>query len=157
MINTELNNKFKKVIINFVKDNNIKINDPEFVKIVRHWFEYLSHDYSNDNNFTKDFDSNTPAYLKLKKLHEEIVQKCIDFILNNEDVKKMIEDKKDIVTKEWNNSEDNSEEKYIIIPDVRMFFGIDHLDESVEAGYWVPSSDSSIDLMVGNTNVLNVV
>lgn len=153
MINNELNTKFKKVIINFTKENNIKMNDPEFKKIIKHWFEFLYHDYNIDNNFSEDFHTSTPAYKKLQQLHESIVQQCIDFIANNKDVQDMINEKRDLVRKVWNSDEGD----VVIEPDVRMYFGIDNLDESIKTGNWNPGSDSSITLTVGNTNVLDVM
>lgn len=151
-MNNELNDKFKKTLTQFVKDNGIKMSDPEFIKLLRSWFEYFSHDYKNDNTYCKDFNSNTPAYQKLRTLHESIVSQCIDFIRNNEDIKQMIEEKRDLVRKEWNSSEND----IIIEPDIRMYFGIDGLDDSINAGEWSPGSDSNITLRVGNTNVLDI-
>lgn len=151
-MNNELREKFKKTLTQFVRENGIKMSDPEFVKLIRNWFEYLSHYYKNDNTYSEDFNQDTPAYQKLRMLHESIVSQCIEFIRLNEDVQQMIEEKRDLVRKEWNKPDDTE----IIEPDVRMYFGIDGLDDSVNAGYWTSGSDSSMTLKVGSTNVLDI-
>lgn len=39
-------------------------------------------------------------------------------------------------------------------PDVRMYFGIDNLDESVKKGMWVPATDSYLSVTVGNEAII---
>ena len=146
----ELNEKFKKTLIQFSSDNGIKMSDPEFIKLLRSWFEYLSHDYANDNVFAKDYDKDTPSYQKFRKLHNSIINQCIEFIKSNDDVKRMIEDKIYMVRKEWNTSCD----RIIFEPDVRVYFGIDGLDiKNPDIG---AVSDSSLSLQVGSTSVLEI-
>lgn len=147
---SELNDKFKKTLIQFCSDNGIKMSDPEFIKLLRSWFEYLSHDYANDNVFAKDYDKDTPSYQKFRKLHDSIVNQCTDFINSNDDIKCMIEDKIDMVRKEWNKSCDS----IIFEPDVRIYFAIDGLD--VSNSDITVGSDSSLSLQVGSTNVLEI-
>lgn len=146
----ELNEKFKKTLIQFSKENGIKMSDPEFVKLLRGWFEYLSHNYTNDNVFTNDYDKDTPSYQKFRKLHDSIINQCIEFIKSNDDIKRMIIDKVNVVHKEWNSSYDD----VVFEPDVRIYFGIDGLD--VSNSDITVGSDSSLSLQVGSTNVLEI-
>ena len=146
----ELNEKFKKTLVQFSRDNGIKMSDTKFIKLLRSWFEYLSHDYSNDNVFAKDYNKDTPSYQKFRELHDSIINQCAEFIKSNDDVKCMIEDKIDLVRKEWNKSCD----RIIFEPDVRVYFGIDGLDiknPEIDAG-----SDSSLSLQVGSTSVFEI-
>ena len=147
---SELNDKFKKTLIQFSSDNGIKMSDPEFVKLLRSWFEYLSHDYSNDNVFAKDYNKDTPSYQKFRKLHESIINQCTEFIKSNDDVKRMIIDKVNAVSREWNSSYDS----VIFKPDVRIYFDIDGLD--ISNSDITVGSDSSLLLQVGSTNVLEI-
>ena len=147
---SELNDNFKKTLIQFSSDNGIKMSDPEFVKLLRSWFEYLSHDYANDNVFTKDYDKDNSSYQKFRKLHDSIINQCTEFIKSNDDVKCMIMDKVDTIRKEWNSSYDS----VVFEPDVRIYFAIDGLD--VSNSDITVGSDSSLSLQVGSTSVFEI-
>ena len=38
----ELNEKFRKVLCAFAKENNLKLNDKQLIKVLRNWYESLN-------------------------------------------------------------------------------------------------------------------
>ena len=93
----ELNEKFRKVLYAFAKENNLKLNDKQLIKVLRNWYESLVKDYELDNKYLKDYKQGDNAFDKVVEFHSFIVSQCIKFILENEDIAKMIEDKKNEV------------------------------------------------------------
>ena len=140
----ELNEKFREVLYAFAKENNLKLNDKQLIKILRNWYESLTKDYKLDNKYLKDYKQGDIAFDKLKEFHNFIVNQCIKFILENEDVAKMIEDKKNEVL----------EKSKLLNYDIRVSFSIDNLDCSIKEKEWSPCSDSCLSISVGNVNVI---
>ena len=140
----ELNEKFREVLYAFAKENNLKLNDKQLIKILRNWYESLTKEYKFDNKYLKDYKQGDNAFDKLKEFHNSIVNQCIKFILENEDVAKIIEDKK---------NEALAKSK-LLNSDIRVNFSIDNLDCSIKEKEWSPCSDSCLSISVGNVNVI---
>ena len=140
----ELNEKFRKVLYAFAKENNIKLNDKQLIKVLRNWYESLVKDYELDNKYIKDYKKGDNAFDKVAEFHNFIVSQCIKFILENEDVAKMIEDKKNEVLAK----------SRLLNPDIRVNFCIDNLDCSIKEKEWSPCSDSCLSISIGNINVI---
>jgi hypothetical protein len=88
------------------------------------------------------------------KMWHDFVQASIDYVRNHEDVKKLIAEERDELTEEWNK---NLSGDYKMIPDLRLSFGVDGLDESIEAGKWTPATDSGICLKVGSRDLIQMM
>ena len=140
----ELNEKFRKVLYAFAKENNLKLNDKQLIKVLRDWYESLVKDYELDDKYLKDYKKGDIVFDKLKEFHNSIVSQCIKFILENEDIAKMIEDKK---------NEALAKSK-LLNYDIRVNFCIDNLDCSIKEKEWSPCSDSCLSISVGNVNVI---
>lgn len=142
----ELNEKFRKVLYAFAKENNLKLNDKQLIKVLRDWYESLIKDYKldNHNQYLKDYKKGDNAFDKVAEFHNFIVNQCIKFILENEDVAKMIEDKKNEILVKSN----------LFNTDIRVNFCIDNLDCSIKEKEWSPCSDSCLSISVGNVNVI---
>ena len=152
----ELNEKFREVLYAFVKENNLKLNDKQLIKILRNWYESLTKDYKLDNQYNfdnqrkvdnqyfKDYKQGDFVFDKLKEFHNSIINQCIKFILENEDVAKIIEDKK---------NEALAKSK-LLNSDIRVNFSIDNLDCSIKEKEWSHCSDSCLSISVGNVNVI---
>lgn len=142
----ELNEKFRKVLYAFAKENNLKLNDKQLIKVLRDWYESLVKDYKldNHNQYLKDYNQGDNAFDKVVEFHNFIVNQCIKFILENEDVAKMIEDKKNEILVKSN----------LFNTDIRVNFCIDNLDCSIKEKEWSPCSDSCLSISVGNVNVI---
>ena len=142
----ELNEKFRKVLYAFAKENNLKLNDKQLIKVLRDWYESLVKDYKldNHNQYLKDYKKGDNTFDKLNEFHNFIVNQCIKFILENENVAKMIEDKKNEVLAK----------SMLFNTDIRVNFCIDNLDCSIKEQEWSPCSDSCLSISVGNINVI---
>lgn len=140
----ELNEKFRKVLYAFAKENNLKLNDKQLIKVLRDWYESLVKDYKLDDKYLKDYKKGDNAFDKVAEFHSFIVSQCIKFILENEDIAKMIEDKK---------NEALAKSK-LLNYDIRVNFCIDNLDCSIKEKEWSPYSDSCLSISVGNINVI---
>ena len=146
----ELNEKFIKVLYAFAKENNLKLNDKQFVKVLRNCYESLVKDYKLDNQckldnqYSKDYKQGDNAFDKLKEFHSFLVSQCIKFILENEDISKMIEYKKNEVLAK----------SKLFNSDIRVNFCIDNLDYSIKENEWSPCSDSCLSISVGNVNII---
>ena len=142
----ELNEKFRKVLYAFSKENNLKLNDKQLIKVLRDWYESLVKDYKLDshNQYFKDYKQGDNAFDKVAEFHNFIVNQCIKFILENENVAKMIEDKKNEVLAK----------SILFNSDIRVNFCIDNLDCSIKEKEWSPCSDSCLSISVGNVNVI---
>ena len=143
----ELNEKFREVLYAFAKENNLKLNDKQLIKVLRNWYESLTKEYKLDNQYLKDYKQGDITFDKLKEFHNSIVNQCIKFILENEDVAKMIEDKKNEALAKSN----------LLNSDIRVNFSIDNLDCSIKEKEWSPCSDSCLSISVGNINVVESI
>ena len=140
----ELNEKFRKVFYAFAKENNLKLNDKQLIKVLRNWYESLVKDYELDNQYLKDYKRGDNAFDKVAEFHNLIISQCIKFILENEDIAKMIEDKKNEILAK----------SRLFNHDIRVNFCIDNLDCSIKEKEWSPYSDSCLSISVGNVNVI---
>ena len=148
-MNRELHHNFIKTLRQFASDNNIKMSDKEFIKLYRTYGETLNGHASNDY-FGKDYDFNNEDFKDFRNLHDQIVQMTIDFINSHPKVKERIEEKRKEVYEAWNK---DLPENIHMQPDVRMYFGVDDLDDSLKNNEWVSSTDSYLQLTVGNSDV----
>lgn len=119
----------------FAKEQGLKMGDKEFLTALKNVFTSIAH---------TETPNATVADKQFSNLHEEIVQKCIDFIKNNPELQNDIAAKIKEVKKDLMGLE----------PDVRMYFGIDNLDESIKKGMWVPATDSYLSVTVGNEAII---
>lgn len=142
----------QKCIHDFCRKNKIKPHDPELIKALKDTYLTLTFVDIKSNYFRKEYDENSIAYKEICKLQREFIQKIIDLIKNNPDLQKMIEDKREEV-KEFYGEKVYSE----IVPDIRLYFQVDSLEESIKEGTWSPSSDSGISLCLGLIEILGVM
>lgn len=144
----ELNEKFREVLYTFAKENNLKLNDKQLIKVLRDWYESLTEDYELDSKHLKDYKQGDNTFDKLKEFHNSIVNQCIKFILENEDVAKMIEEKKRAIS---------AIKPKLLNHDIRINFCIDNLDCSLKEKEWSPCSDSCLSISIGNLNVIESI
>lgn len=149
MIDRKLHSDFIKTLRKFASDNDLKMSDKEFIKLYRTYGETLN-GRANDDHFGKDYDFDNEDFKDFRKLHDQIVQMSIDFINSHPKVKERIEEKRKEVYDAWNK---DLPKNLHMEPDVRMYFGVDGLDESLENNEWVSSTDSYLQLTVGNSDV----
>ena len=74
---TELTRNMYILLSKFAKENNIKMEDKEFISALKSVFMNIVHDNTNQT-----FIRNT----NFSKLHEKIMQQCINFVRENPDV-----------------------------------------------------------------------
>ena len=128
---TELTRNMYILLSKFAKENNIKMEDKEFISALKNILITIVHNSTNqapvrNTNFSK--------------LHEKIMQQCIDFVKENPDVQQAIENKVNIVREDLKNKVGGL--AISLDPDVRISFGADCFDESIKEGIWVPSTDT---------------
>ena len=143
---TELTRNMYILLSKFAKENNIKMEDKEFINALKNIFITIVHNSTNqapvrNTNFSK--------------LHEKIMQQCIDFVRENPDVQQAIEDKVNIVREDLKNKVGGL--AIGLDPDVRISFGADCFDESIKEGIWVPSTDSYLVITAGNEPVIESI
>ena len=144
----ELNEKFREVLYAFAKENNLKLNDKQLIKVLRDWYESLIEDYKLNNQYFEDYGKGYDALDKIVEFHNSIVNQCIKFILENEDVAKLIEEKKRAIL---------AIKPKLLNPDVRINFCIDNLDCSLKEKEWSPCSDSSLSISIDNLNLIESI
>lgn len=151
-------NKFKddfyKGFYNLCKSYGLKPGDKEAKDAVRDLNETLLTSKTEQRFFGKDYSLEDQEYKDFSEFQGKIVQGCIDFINSHPGVQKIIEDKKKELTEEWNKDYTG---KYPMIPDTRVYFGVDGLEESLKNGNWTPFTDSYLDLCVGGVSILGVM
>ena len=140
---TELTRNMYILLSKFAKENNIKMEDKEFISALKSVFMNIVHDNTNQT-----FIRNT----NFSKLHEKIMQQCIDFVKENPDVQQAIEDKVNIVREDLKNKVGGL--AIGLDPDVRISFGADCFDESIKEGKWVCYTDSYMNMNVGNSHII---
>lgn len=137
----------KEVIKKYCKDSGLKLID------IRRDLLDLSlslYDYSSlNNNFGKEYDLKTKEHKELFELHQFLVQTIVDFISENKGIQDMIDIKREEIKKKI--LEETGEP---FTPDLRVYFGIDVLEESIKQKKWVPSTDSSLDICLGIHSVI---
>ena len=97
------------------------------------------------------------VYAKLKKTDEKFLSsRGLEQIENFLETAKPVlkKAKKKELTEEWNKDYTG---KYPIIPDTRVYFGVDGLEESLKNGNWTPYTDSFLNLCIGNISILGVM
>lgn len=142
---SKLRDDFKSMFFKFCREHNVSPGSKEIKEIIRGWDEWL-HTSENieENNFT-------PVDKDFTELHESIVQGCIDYINSHPKIQEEIAKKKKELEEEWNEGYTGG---YKLIPDTRVFFSVDGLDSSLEAGQWVASTDSSLSIDVGGISII---
>ena len=145
---SKLSDSFNKYISDFLKENNIKINSYEFKQLIRE-FDFFVHIL--DVDIETENKPSDPDIKDFAKLQEQILQQCIDFINSHPKVKESLENKQKELTEIVSVDYDK---EFKLIPDVRVSFLATGLENSVEENEWVPSTDSSFCLSVGDIPVL---
>ena len=149
---SKLRDDFKSMFFKFCREHDIAPGSSEMKEIIRDWDEWLNTSENiEENRFGKNFTLEDPEYKDLSKLHESIVQGCIDYINSHPKIQEEIAKKRDELMEEWNKGYTG---KYKLIPDIRVYFSIDCLESSLEAGEWVSATDSSININIGNISVI---
>lgn len=105
---------------------------------------------SLESKWGKDYDLEDQRHKDLSEFHNKITQEIIDFINGNPGIKEMIEVKRKEIS---DKIKEESGKDYT--PDLRVYFGIDGLDSSLEFGEWTPETDSSLGIYLGNINVIH--
>lgn len=147
--------EFKKVVFSFFRDHD-DVNAAEMSRMLAGMFSYFK-DSEKDETDSAVSTISEESRKDFREMWEGFVQKTIDFVNTHEDVKAAIETKKKTVTEKWNiGLEPDSDGNPIMIPDVRLGFSVDGLDESLKAGEWTPASDSYISLNVGNRSIIEM-
>lgn len=136
------------------KSHGFKPGDKEVKDVVRGLNESLLTTKTESRFFGKDYSLEDQDYQDFSEFQNKIVQGCIDFINSHPKVQKIIETKRKELTEEWNKDYTG---KYPMIPDTRVYFGVDGLEESLKKGNWTPFTDSFLDLCIGNISVLGVM
>lgn len=136
------------------KSHGLKPGDKEVKDAVRCLNESLLTTKTEPRFFGKDYSLEDQDYKDFAEFHGKIVQGCIDFINSHPKVQGIIENKRKELTEEWNKDYTG---KYPMIPDTRVYFGVDRLEESLKNGNWTPFTDSFLVLYIGNISVLGVM
>lgn len=136
------------------KSHGLKPWDREVKDAVRNLNETLLTTETEPRFFGKDYSPEDKDYQDFAEFQSKIVQGCIDFINSHPGIQKIIGDKKKELTEEWNKDYTG---KYPMIPDTRVYFGVDGLEESLKNGNWTPFTDSYLDLCIGNISILGVM
>ena len=147
--------EFKKLIYGFFRDN--KLNKDEMSGLLRAGFEFFATEHAKAGKSWLDMRKqlSEESIKDFGEMWEGFVQQTIDFVRNHEDVQKLIESEKKDLSDEWNKDIEDGE--YKMIPDVRLNFGVDGLDESIREGKWVSATDSGISISVGNRNIIEMM
>lgn len=143
---SKLRDDFNNMFFRFCREHNVSPGSKEIKEIIRGLDEWLhtSETQEEENNFTlvdKDFT----------EFHESIVQGCIDYINYHPKIQEEIAKKKKELEEEWNEGYTGG---YKLIPDTRVFFSVDGLESSLEAGHWVAATDSSLSIDVGGISII---
>lgn len=147
--------EFKKLIYGFFRDK--KLDSREMSGLLRGAFEFFSTEHAKESKSWLDMRKklSQQSIDDFKEMWEGFVQQSIDYVADHEDVRQLIEAERSELTEEWNRDIEDGENR--IIPDLRLYFGVDGLDESVEEGSWVSATDASISLQVGNRNIIEMM
>lgn len=145
IMNTKLRDDFKNMFFRFCREHNVSPGSKDIKEIIRGLDEWLhTSETHEENNFT-------PVDKDFTEFHESIVQGCIDYINSHPKIKEEIDKKKKELEEEWNEGYTG---EYKLIPDTRVFFSVDGLESSLEAGHWVPATDSSLSIDIGGISVI---
>ena len=142
---TKLRDDFKDMFFKFCREHNVSPGSKEIKEIVRGLDEWLHtlevHEENNFMNKDKDF----------VEFHESIVQGCIDYINSHPKIQEEIAKKKKELEEKWNEGYTGG---YKLIPDIRVFFSVNDLEFSLEAGHWAVATDSSLSIDVGGISII---
>ena len=150
----ELRDQFKKLVYGFFRDN--KMNATDMADLLKANFEFYATEHAKEGKSWLDMRKklSQESIDDFDKMWHEFVQKSIDYVRNHEDVKQLIAAERDELAEEWNK---NLSGDYKMIPDLRLSFGVDGLDESIEAGKWTAATDSGICLSVGSRDLIQMM
>ena len=150
----EFKEDFKEQFYKLCKSHGLKPGDKKVKEVVRALNEDLLTIETEPRYFGKDYSLEDTDYKDFAEFQGKIVQGCIDFINSHPKIQGIIENKKKELTEEWNKDYTG---KYPIIPDTRVYFGVDGLEESLKIGNWTPYTDSFLNLCIGNISILGVM
>ena len=155
MLNNELREKFKKNVYKFFRDENI--TSKEISELLKQQFEFYATDHSKEGKTWLDFKKKlSDSTLKdFENMWDGFVQQTIDFVREHKDVQDVIEEERQELIDEWNPN--LKEGDFKMVPDLKISFGADGLDESVKEGKWTPGTDSGICLRIGSRNIIEMM
>ena len=156
MLDREKIEQFKMVVYRFFRDNDV--NKKEMAELLKLQFENFASDDEKSYRSCKEERQrlSKESIDDFRKMWDEFVQKSIDFVRKHDDIKKAIAEDREEIIKEW-NPDLKEGEKPLMYPDLRLSFGIDGLESSVEAGKWVCATDSGISLSIGRREILQMM
>ena len=98
----------------------------------------------NPGTSTKITEPRPPR--EFSDFHIEMVQRIIDFISGSKEIQEKISKARSEIKAEI------TDERFL--PDLRVYFGVDCLEPSIESGTWTPYSDSSLGIYLGDVAVI---
>ena len=138
--------------------NNKEIGRKDFAKMLAVVFENFAQEdeiYTEERLGASDDRNIIPLedIVDFRKMWQGFMQQTIDFVNSHPETKKHIEEVKLKKQEQWNTEYGTD----CMHPDLRISFGADCLEESVEAGQWVAATDSYCDLRVADHSVLSMM
>ena len=97
----------------------------------------------------REYNWEDQKHKDLYEFHQKIVQETIDFINSHPDIQKMISTKREEISEKI-----LEESGYKYTPDLRVYFDVSGLENSIEYGEWTPSTDSSLGIYLGDVNII---
>ena len=146
---SKLHDDFKSIFFKFCREHDITPESKEIKEIVRSLDELL---HTSKTKEEEKFTQEDQEYKDLSKLHDSIIQGCIDYINSHPKIQEEISKKREELEKEWN---ENYTGEYRLFPNVRVYFSVDGLEFSLEAGELVAATDSSININIGNISIIH--
>ena len=150
--------EFRKVVYRFFRDND-DVDAKQMAEMLKSLFVFYATDHSQHRGGKYDDMRerlSEDSVKDFRALWDEFVQKSIDFVRNHDDVKRIIEEERQDIIREW-NPDAKEDGEFLMQPDLQLSFGVDGLDASVEYGEWVLSTDSSMCLRIGNRSVIDMM
>ena len=145
---SKLRDDFKSIFFKFCREHNVTPGSKEIKEIVRSLDELL---HTSKTNEEEKFTPEDPEHKNLVKFHKSVVQGFIEYINSHPKIQEEISKKREELEKEWNEGYTG---EYKLIPDIRVYFSVDGLESSLEAGEWVAATDSSLSIDIGNVSVI---
>ena len=97
----------------------------------------------------REYNWEDQKHKDLYEFHQKMVQETIDFINSHPDIQKMISTKREEISEKI-----LEESGYKYTPDLRVYFDVSGLENSIEYGEWTPSTDSSLGIYLGDVNII---
>lgn len=86
----------------------------------------------------------------LNEFWSHMIKEVIMFLNEHPEIMKLLNEEKEKMSEQW------SDIRHIIEPDIRFSLYADGLDESIKQKEWTPFTDSTISLFVGNQPVISM-